>query len=458
MPLSEVDLTAAGDEAVAHLREMVRFDTTNPPGNELALVRHLADILAREGIAAQVLESTPGRANLVARVPATAAAPAGGRPRPLLLLSHLDVVPVEAEQWTHPPFAAELADGMIWGRGSIDSKLTAAAHLEVLLLCQRLGLPLERDVVMVAAADEELGGVHGVKWLVEHHRELLEAEYVLNEAGGFAVLVDGRPLYTCQVAEKGGVDLDVVATGRPGHASVPHGDNAVVHLGKALAALGGRPPHRVTPSVRAFVEVAAAAQESEAVAACLRALLDPDQCDRALADLPVSESTRAMIDAMLRNTFAPTVLEGGVKRNVIPSSAAVQLSARPLPGVTADDFLQDVRAVLGPAGQDAVECRMGTFRPGLEFPWQTPMFAAMERALQSAEPDAALVPYMQTGGTDARFFGDLDATVYGFVPMRYEPGLDFFELCHGHDERVSVANVHFAVQVLFDAVRGLGCG
>lgn len=455
MPLDRADLTAAGDEAVAHLRDMVRFDTTNPPGQETALVRHLADLLTTEGVEVEVLESAPGRANLVARLPAADRAGKGNRSRPLMMLSHLDVVPVEADQWTHPPFAAELAHGMVWGRGSIDSKLTAAVHLQVLLLCKRLGLPLERDLVMVAAADEELGGVHGVKWLCEHRRDLLDAEYVLNEAGGFALLVDGRPLYTCQVAEKGGAELDLVAGGRPGHASVPHGDNPIVYLGAALQALGGRPPHRLTPSVRAFVEAAAAAQERPEVAAGLRALLEPETCDQALAGLPVGEPTRVMIDAMLRNTFAPTVLEAGVKRNVIPSSASVQLSARPLPGVDADTFLEDVRAVLGPACLDRVECRMGTFRPGLEFPWETPLFEAMGQALRRREPGAVLVPYMQTGGTDARFLRDQDTTVYGFVPMRYEPGMDFFELCHGHDERVSVDNVHFAVEVLFEVACSL---
>ncbi|MFH1571314.1 MAG: M20/M25/M40 family metallo-hydrolase [Gemmatimonadota bacterium] len=452
MAPSTADLRAAGDEAVACLREMVRFDTTNPPGHELALVRHLADGLTAEGIAVEVLESAPQRASLVARLPA---ATGDRRRRPLMLLSHLDVVPVEPSRWSHPPFAADLAEGMVWGRGSIDSKLTAAAHLQVLRLCRRLGLPLERDLVMVAAADEELGGVHGMKWLTEHGAELLDAEYVLNEGGGFALLIDGGPVYTCQVAEKGGADIDLVVGGRPGHASVPHGDNAIVHLGAVLQALGGKPPHRVVPSVRAFLEAAARAQARPAVAAQLRAVLDPGQCDQALAALPVGDPTRAMLDAMLRNTCAPTVLQAGVKRNVIPSRAAVQLSGRPLPGIDQAIFLADVRAALGADLAARVEMPMGTFRPGLEFPWDTPLFGALAGALARREPGAVTVPYMQTGGTDARFLRDRDTAVYGFVPMRYEPGMDYFDLCHGHDERVSVDNVHFAVAVLFDAVCAL---
>lgn len=457
MSLTAAQLQAAGDEAVAHLCDMVRFDTTNPPGNELALVRYLADLLSAEGVEARVLESAPDRANLVARLPATRRRERAVPARPLLMLSHLDVVPAEADEWTHPPFAGLRADGMVWGRGSIDSKLTAAAHLQVLLLCKRLALPLQRDLVMIAAADEELGGVCGVRWILEHHRDLLDAEYVLNEGGGFALLVDGRPLYTCQVAEKGGAEIDLVSRGRPGHASVPHSDNAIVHLGSALEALGHRARHRLTPTVRAFVEAAAAAQENTEVAADLSRLLDPETCDAALARLPVNDATRAMIDAMLRNTFAPTVLQAGIKRNVIPSGASVQLSARPLPGIDEAQFMEDVREVLGTRSLSHVVSRTGSFKTGLEFAWETPLFCAMAESLARHEPGAALVPYMQTGGTDARFFRDLDTTVYGFVPMRHEEGMDYFELCHGHDERVSTANVRFAVEVLYDAARSLAC-
>ena len=171
----------------------------------------------------------------------------------------LDVVPVEPEQWTHPPFAGEVADGFVWGRGAIDSKLTTAVGLQVLRLCQRLNLPLKRDLVVVAAADEELGATYGVQWLAQNHPEVFDAEYGINEAGGFALLVDGRPLYTCQVGEKGGANLDIVAHGRPGHSSVPHDENPIFYLGQILSQMaGGKMPHRLPNSVQAFFEAAAA--------------------------------------------------------------------------------------------------------------------------------------------------------------------------------------------------------
>ena len=440
----EIDWEKAGDEAVTWLQRMIRFDTTNPPGDELALVQDLAGALESEGLAPQALESTPGRGNLVVRLKGD------GSERPLLLLSHLDVVPAEPERWTYPPFEGVVADGYVWGRGSIDSKFTTAAGLQVLLLCKRLGIPLKRDLVLVGAADEEMGGIWGVKWLTENHPDLFDAAYGLNEGGGFALLVDGRPLYTCQVAEKGSAELDLIATGRPGHSSVPHDDNAVIHLARALDALGrDKLPHRVTRSVRAFFERSAQAQRRPEVAELLRAVLDPDRCEGALEKLPASEATRLMFDSMVRNTSAPTMLEAGLKRNVIPSEATARLSGRPLPGADEKGFVQEVRDRAG----EGVDYRIGkAFRSGLEFDHETPLFDAIEASMARFDPDGVVVPYMQTGGTDARFLPDRDIQIYGFLPMRHEPGEEYFDLCHGHNERVSVANVRFAVQVIFDVV------
>jgi acetylornithine deacetylase/succinyl-diaminopimelate desuccinylase-like protein len=433
------------EEAVSRLQQMLRFDTTNPPGNELALVAHLAAELKVEGLEAEVLQAAPERASLAVRLRGD------GSQRPLLLMSHLDVVPAEPDRWSHPPFAGEIADGILYGRGAIDSKLTAAVHLQVLLMAHRQGLPLKRDLVVIAAADEEVGGTYGMAWLAQEHPEWLDAEYGINEAGGFAVVVDGRPIYTCQVAEKGGAEVDLVARGRPGHSSVPHDDNPIVHLGQALTALGGKLPHRVTPAVRAFFESAAETMRPE-VKSLLLDLLNPDLCAQALAELPTGPPVKGMFDAMLRNTCAPTMLSAGIKRNVIPSEALASLSGRPLPGVSEADFIGEVTDLLGDATRH-VDVQMGSFRPGVAFDHETPLLGALSIALQRHEPGAVLAPYMQTGGTDARYLKDLDISVYGFVPMRYEKGCDFFDLCHGHDERVSLENVAFAVDVTYDAMR-----
>jgi acetylornithine deacetylase/succinyl-diaminopimelate desuccinylase-like protein len=439
----KIDWDQMERETVARLQRMIRFDTTNPPGNELPLARQLADELEREGLKPQVLVSREERGSLAVRLEGD------GSMRPVLLLSHLDVVPAEPERWTHPPFSGEVADGFVWGRGAIDCKLIGAVGLQVLLMCRRLGLPLKRDLMVVATGDEEYGGKWGAGWLAEHYPELFDAEFGINEGGGFALLVDGHPLYTCQVGEKGSAPLDLIAYGRSGHSSVPHNENPIFGLGRALERLGReKMPHRVTGSVRAFFERAAAVQSNPEVAGNLRGMLAPDSTEAALARLPVNESTRLMFDAMVRNTCAPTVLEAGVKRNVIPSTATVQLSGRPLPGMTEKAFLSEVREIVG----EEVKYRMEMFRPGLEFDHETPLFRAIEASMQRWDPEGVVIPYMQTGGTDARFLTGRDITMYGFVPMRYEPGLDFFDLCHGHDERVSLENVRFGVQVLFDVV------
>ena len=398
--MTGIDWDTIGKEAVENLQSLVRFDTTNPPGNELPLVNHLAEHLKREGLEPQILESAPGRGNLVVRLKGD------GSERPLLLLSHLDVVPAEPDRWTHPPFEGVVDEGYLWARGAIDSKLTTAVGLQVLLLCKRMGLPLKRDLVLVAAADEERGGVHGVKWLAENHPEIFDAEYGINEAGGFAVLIDGKPVYTCQVGEKGSADLNLVGRGQPGHSSVPHGDNAIFHLAKALEVLGRhKMPHQVTPSVRAFFEGAAAVQEREEVAKWLREMLDPLTKEQALENLPVSDATRLMFDAMVRNTCAPTILDAGVKRNVIPSEAIARLSGRPLPGVDEERFVREVREIVG----DGVWCEMESeFRPGAEFDHETPLFDAIQSSMKRFDPEGAVVPYMQTGGTDARFLTDRD--------------------------------------------------
>lgn len=442
-----MDWTKEAEQVVERLCHMIRFDTTNPPGNELALARALAQEASAAGLDAEVIEAAENRGNLLVRLRGD------GSERPLLFLSHLDVVPAEPDLWTHPPFAGTVADGYVWGRGAIDSKLTGALQLQVLLMARRLNLPLKRDLVLVAAADEEQGAGSGVDWLARNHPELFDAEYGINEGGGFAVMIDGSPIYGCQVAEKGSASLDVVARGEPGHSSVPHCENSIVRLGPALARLGERKlPHRPPPTVCAFFESVATSRANERVAELLRAVIDPSSCDAALAELPVAENVRLMFDAMVRDTCAPTLLESGLKRNVIPSEARAGLSGRPLPGTTEEEFLAEVREVVG----NEVELDLtDEFSTGVEFSHKTPLFCALTEAMQAFEPDATVVPFMQTGGTDARFLRDFDLHIYGFIPMRHEPGPGFFELCHGHDERVSVDNVTFALQVLFEATRNL---
>ena len=231
--MEPIDWPAAAAETIRHLQALLRLDTTNPPGRELIAAEYLAAVLQGEGIEPRVFESTPGRASVIARLRGSGEAP------PLLLYSHTDVVPAEPAYWTHPPFAGEIADGYVWGRGAVDMKNTVAQQLMVLLTLKRQGAPLRRDVIFAATADEEVGGRNGfgMSWLVLHHPDLLRAEFALSEVGGYNIEFAGRRVYLIQVAEKGVCWVKVRAHGRPGHAAQPHGDNAVLHLARGLTQL-----------------------------------------------------------------------------------------------------------------------------------------------------------------------------------------------------------------------------
>ena len=448
--MAQIDWQAVESEAVAHLRALIRFDTTNPPGDERPAADYVAGVCERAGFQTEVLESAPGRGNVVARMKGS------GRARPLLFLSHLDVVPAEPSKWTHPPFSGDMDGGYIWGRGSVDSKLTTAMGLALLLLCARTGVSLKRDLILAATADEEGGGpANGAGWLATHRKDLIDSEYVINEGGGFALEIGGKRFYVCQCAEKGAYDVELIGKGAPGHASVPHDDNAIVHLAEAIVRLGaGRLGFHLTETTRRFFEGIAAVQDDPGHARLLRDMLDPKKEPETVLQLPTDGPTRLMFDAMLRNTATPTMLNGGMKRNVIPSEVALGMSGRPLPGQTQEAIREELGRKVG----DGVGIVEGRWRPGRESDPDSPLFEALARAVQKSDPGAHVVPFLITGGTDAHRLDPIGSTIYGFVPMRYEPGMGFFDLCHGHDERVSAETLGFGVRVLYDAVCDLNHG
>src|SRR5712664_3548232 len=303
-------------ETLANLRELIKLDTTNPPGNERIATDFIAATLGRCGIEATVIESAPARASLIARV--------AGRDRakpPLMLSSHTDIVPVEAKRWTHPPFAAELADGCIWGRGSIDMKSKCATDLGLMLALSRASVAPERDLILAAVADEEAGSELGARYLVEHHPELIRAGYVLNETGGFTLHLGERRFYPIQVAEKGFVTIKMTVSGTPGHGSMPRADTAIAWIADLIGRITRTPmPRRVTPLMR-----------------------------RMLADLGIaSDKAPPLFRPMLSNTVTPTILRAGYKDNVIPGEAWVILDGRTLPGEDERSFILELRNIVGP--------------------------------------------------------------------------------------------------------------
>lgn len=448
------------DACVEHLRALIRIPSVNPPdggpdvaagrdpfGGEAAAARYCAEVLDGAGIEAEVIELVPGRGSCVARLRASGPA----TEPPLILLSHLDVVPVDAESWSRDPFGGELVDGVVWGRGAVDMKNMVAMELGVMLALRRAGAELRRDVIFAAVADEEAGGEHGARGLVERRPELFHdaqgraAAVALNEVGGYSITIDGRRFYTVQVAEKGVVWTRIRATGTPGHGSMPHADNAAIKLAAAVTALvedqAGRSA-RVLPVVADFLstlglgEVARLAEE------------DPVAASAVLATLVDDPVTRRSIDAMLRDTVTPTVLHAGKKVNVMPGAGEAEIDVRTLPGTDQEQLLAHLRGVVG----DGASVEAIVELPAVEWPADAEIVGFMRDALSRADPDATSVPMMITPGTDAKALAQLGIPCYGFAPLRLEADVPFLELFHGHDERVPVSALAFGLPVLADVV------
>ena len=438
------DWRAVTGEAIAHFKHLLRIDTTNPPGNERPAAEYIARVLDRDGIASQVLESEPTRASVVARLKGS------GKKEPLLLNGHLDVVPADPESWKHDPFLAEEHDGCIWGRGAIDMKNMVTMSMMVLVLLKRQGVSLDRDVIFAGVADEEAGSNLGARFLVERHPDLVRAEYVLNEIGGYTFYFGDAVFYPVQVAEKGICWFELVAEGEPGHGSMPRPDNAVVRLARAIHLLGKtRLPQHNVPVVEAFLRRLAESAPFPQNKA-MPMLLQPAVSSALLEVLGRQDPEQAIgLNAMLRNTASPTVLSGGKKVNVIPSRASVLVDGRTLPGQSRDDFLREVRAVVG----SGVEIRVIEQHAGTVFDDKTALFETICRTLEHHHPGSVPVPFMIPGFTDSAAYAKLGATCYGFSPIKMPPGMNYSKMYHGHNERIPVDGFAWGLKVLYEVVR-----
>jgi acetylornithine deacetylase/succinyl-diaminopimelate desuccinylase-like protein len=437
------DATCA--EARGIFRDLLRFDTTNPPGNERVAAEYVRSTLERDGIAATLLESAPGRANVVARLAGD------GSAGPLLLHGHLDVVPAEADKWTVPPFSAEVRDGFVYGRGAVDMKNFVAAALMTVLVLKRFGARLKRDVILAAVADEETGMRLGSRWLAEKHPDLVRAEYAIGEGGGFQMHSAGRSVFPVMIAEKGVCWLRLKATGTPGHGSIPHGDMALPRLARAAHVLGSkRLPHHVTPPVRRMIEALAVVQ-GKVRGTVLRQILNPRLAGLVLNRVLPDKGQAAGLAALLHDTATPTVLRAGEKTNVIPSEATLEVDGRVLPGRTKEEFLAEIRAAIG----EEFEIEVIQAADPVEVPWDDPFVDAVKATIGEAVPGAAVVPLVLPGYTDAKSYRALGAKTYGFSPMLMPAELSYGTLAHGHDERLGVAGFDFGVKTLHALVTRL---
>jgi acetylornithine deacetylase/succinyl-diaminopimelate desuccinylase-like protein len=445
---------------VEHLRALIRIPSVNPPdggpdvaagrdpsGGETAAARYCAEVLEDADISTDVIELTPGRGSCVARMPATVPDP----DPPLILLSHLDVVPVDAESWSRDPFGGDLVDGEVWGRGAVDMKDMVAMELAVMLAVRRSGAARRRDVIFAAVADEEAGGEHGARGLVAERPELFHgrdgraAGAALNEVGGYSITLDGRRFYTIQVAEKGIAWARLRTTGTPGHGSMPHADNAAIKLATAVAAVAAdqsRRPAHLLPVVAGFLETLGLGEVARLAES------DPPAATAALAASVSDPVMRTSIDAMLRDTATPTVLRAGKKVNVMPGAGEAEVDVRTLPGTDQDAFLRRLQEVVG----DDAQVESVVTLPPVEWPADAEIVGLMHEALLGADPDGTAVPMMITPGTDAKALAQIGIPCYGFAPLRLEPDFPFLELFHGNDERVPVSALAFGLPVLAEVV------
>jgi acetylornithine deacetylase/succinyl-diaminopimelate desuccinylase-like protein len=439
------DWESARSETVARLQAMIRFDTTNPPGNELPLARYLESAFREEGIETTLLEPAKNRAQLIARIRGS------GSRRPVILLAHMDVVGVEAGSWTRGPFAGEIRDGYLYGRGAIDDKGMLAANLMTMLLLKRMlsrsGETLSRDVVFIATSDEEAGGEWGMGWLVAHHPQMLDAEFALNEGGRTRLVGAGRTYLAVQSAEKISHVVTITALGSGGHAAIPLPDNAIFRLGRALDQLSRyEEPVMLTETTRQFfsrlAEIWPNAVEKKAMVDLVAA--DATHAREAAHVL----SSTPVFNAVLRNGISPTVLEGGKQFNVIPDSAGAVLNVRTLPGQSIDDVVERMRSAVTEPGVKIDVTQRGEEAPASDT--DTEMFRAIAGAASELDPKIAVVPYLSTGVTDSARLRRLGVNAYGILPFPMTQSDE--QRMHGNDERIPLESLHFGTRLIYGAI------
>jgi acetylornithine deacetylase/succinyl-diaminopimelate desuccinylase-like protein len=426
------------------LRDLVRFDTTNPPGNEAACIGYVRDLLASAGLPTTLLAKTPSRPNLITRLPGRGDAP------PMLWQGHVDVVTTANQNWQRDPFGAELIDGVVWGRGTLDMKGGVAMMLAALLRAHAEGTRPAGDIILAVMADEEAASDYGARFLVEEHADLFAGvRYAIGEGGGGAQTILGQRFYPIMVAEKQVCWMKATLRGGGGHGSMPLRDGAMAKLGRLLTTLNAhRLPVHVTPVTQQMI-AAIAETLPQPTDIMLARLLDPSQTDVGLDELAAQGVGAARsLDALLHNTVNATVLSGSSKTNVIPSVVEVELDGRVLPGYTAADIQAEVRALVGDdlVGDD-LELTVIRHDPVDVIPDMT-LYPLLADLIREADPTGVPIPSLVGGFTDGRMFARLGIQNYGFLPQNLPAEFSGAGLVHGADERVPAEVIEFGTRVL----------
>jgi acetylornithine deacetylase/succinyl-diaminopimelate desuccinylase-like protein len=423
------------------LQELIRFNTTNPPGNEIECIQYIQTLLTGVGFETTILAKTPQRANVLARLKGE------GKAAPLLLYGHVDVVTTENQNWQHPPFAADIVDGYVWGRGALDMKSGVAMLLAAFLKAKAEGVSLPGDVVFCAVADEENGGNFGARFLVDEHPQLFkDVRYAFGEFGGFNMSLAGKRLYPIMVAEKQICWIKLTFQGRGGHGSTPVQGGAMAKAARALTLLDKRKlPFHMTPAARMMIDGMAKAVGG-LPGMVLGQVANPWLAGGIMKFLGNRTDGLAPI---LRNTVSTTMIHASDKVNVIPSEVSIGLDGRLLPGFTPETMVHELRDLLG----TDFELEILTHDPGPGAPDMS-LFDMLGKTLRSLDAEGVAVPLVLGGVTDARFFSKLGIQTYGFTPLKLPDDFNFTRTIHAADERLPVEAIDFGVQAIYQAIQG----
>ena len=432
------------DDAVATLSRYVQFDTTNPPGNEMPAACWLRDQILERKITSDVVVHEPvdGRGLVVARIPGSASH------KPLMINHHIDVVAADASQWTHPPFSGKVADGFIWGRGTLDTKGLGIMFLFALESLLKEGVRFRRPIVFTAVPDEEPGGVNGMRWLVENHLKNIDPEWVWDEgAGAYRGVFGEKLLFSVAVAEKQIFRVKLTASGEPGHGSMPHSNSAILTLLAALKRIADNPrPLRAGIAASEMFKVIGTAQKFPA-SFMLRHLSNPFVLKLAGKKL----SAEKFINAILRDTVSVNIVNAGYQVNVIPEQALAQLDCRLLPETDAEEFLSWLKNRIA---DHRIKMEMiQTSPPSGISPQDNLFYRTVAQTVKRFVPGAGVMPLLMTGATDGRYWRERGYPAYGFTPMILDKS-DMGRV-HGIEERISIDNLLLGIQITKDVIRNL---
>jgi acetylornithine deacetylase/succinyl-diaminopimelate desuccinylase-like protein len=429
-----------GLRACRYLADLVRIDTTNPPGNETRAAQYLKRVADEEGIASELLGATPSRLNFVARLSGA------GQGQPLLLMAHSDVVPAARADWSFQPFSGAVSGGWIQGRGSIDDKSLLAVEMAVLVELKRSGRPLKRDVIVLAESDEEAAST-GIQWMIENAWSRIAAEFAINEGGFTTDLPGGTRLYQIQTTEKVPMPVIVRARGTAGHGSLPRPDNPIVRVSRALIRLAeADQPVRLNATTRRYFNTIAAFEPYRWLAPLLPRL------EHAATAIPAADEIRerdAELDAQLRTTVSPNIVRAGSVVNVIPTAAEAQVDVRMLPDETREEVLARLRKIVHDSEVELVPVHTHGMPSTEPSSVTTPLYKAMEDVFRKAHPKAAVVPYMQRGATDGSYLRNKGMAVYGAPLFLLE---DKQNRAHGVDERITAKSIEEGARLLMEIV------